>query len=386
MDPESHRTVLYPPEFVRRLPRAGSWELSPLLLLLRGEHQDRSAEIERIERWYRELNGAEDRKRSLAGNLKSKDLRNFWSGLSDLMTSRLFVERGWLPTYEPIVGKATPDFLVQLADGSQFAAEVLTAFQDRESERREADLYYVANVLNEIEHRIGVFIDSVFVPTQRPSLNRLRERVRAWLDSLLAGGYRRRKLRISRDGLSVTISALEIGKSPRPIVRGMMGTGEKIMAHKTLNDAVLRKVRKYGAVKELGLPLVLFVWEGDWMKVTSTSLEWALFGQEQVTSIHRAAGIDWKWRRAPGGVFGFGHDGTGEARNTRISAVAYCSRVWQAGQVFARVALYHHPYAAHPISNNVFAGTPQLLPVSISADEAVMRWDREHEDLGSWLR
>jgi hypothetical protein len=165
-----------------------------------------------------------------------------------------------------------------------------------------------------------------------------------------------------------------------------MGIGGEIMTHESLRVAILGKVKKYRAVKELRLSLVLFVWEGDWIKVTATSLEWALFGQAQASRIRGRTGSDWKWGHAPGGVFGFGHDGTREPRNTRISAVAYCSRIWQDGRVYARVALYHHPYALHPLRADVFAGIPQCLPVSASADEAILRWDREHEDLGIWLR
>jgi hypothetical protein len=384
MQQERHGTVLYPLEFVRRLPRAAPWELSPLLLLLRGEHSDAQAEIERIERWYSELNGSEERKRALAGNLQSKIPRNFWSGLSELMASRVFSERGWGSTYEPNVGKATPDFLVRLPDGSRFVAEILTAFQDAGDQRREADLYYVASALNQVKHRIGVFIDSAYLPPQRPSLAPLCARVQAWLDLLLTGRSRKSSLRVPRIGIRLT--ALKPRESPSPIVQGIMGVGGKIMTHESVRAAILRKVRKYRAVKDLGLSLVLFVWEGDWMKVTPTSLQWALFGQAQASGIRGRAGIDWKWGHAPGGVFGFGHDGTRPPPNTRISAVAYCTRIWQDGKVHARLELYHHPYAAHPLPAYVFAGIPQCLPVSASADEATLRWDREHEHLGIWLR
>jgi hypothetical protein len=100
----AHGTVLYPPEFVARLPEANRHEHRPLLLLLKRGHADPTAEIERIERWYRELEGDARSKGHLARELQSLQARNFYSALHELATSRIFVERGWYSVYEPEFG------------------------------------------------------------------------------------------------------------------------------------------------------------------------------------------------------------------------------------------------------------------------------------------
>ena len=158
---DRYGSSLYPKEFVEGLPKPDADETRPLLMLLRGQHADADAEIERIERSFRELDGPPDRKATLAGNLRDLRPVNFWSGLFELMTSRVFVERGWKPRFDVPVAGLTPDFVVRHDERHEFIAEVLTAFQELDYRRTEADLHYVANALAEIRHRIGVFIDGL---------------------------------------------------------------------------------------------------------------------------------------------------------------------------------------------------------------------------------
>jgi hypothetical protein len=89
------------------------------------------------------------------------------------------------------------------------------------------------------------------------------------------------------------------------------------------------------------VPLIVFVWQGTWMHVSHTSVEWALFGQEQVTfTRNRERGLgDRRWGRAPGGLFGFGRDGASDPETTRVSAVLYGERESRSGSVYARLRL-----------------------------------------------
>ena len=150
-------SLLYPREFAEGLPPGRSWDQRPLVNLLRGHHSDADAEIERIERWFRELKAPEERKRPLYGNLREVAPRNFWSGLYELMTDRIFREQGWISNYEPDIEGRTPDFLVECPeiDNYRFVAEVMTASQGSEADEQERMLYAVASELDKLEHRIG---------------------------------------------------------------------------------------------------------------------------------------------------------------------------------------------------------------------------------------
>jgi hypothetical protein len=78
---DRYGAFLYPREFVERLPTPEAHETRPLLMLLRGDHTNGDAEVERIERWFRELDGLADRKAALAGNLRSPKPRQLTNGV-----------------------------------------------------------------------------------------------------------------------------------------------------------------------------------------------------------------------------------------------------------------------------------------------------------------
>src|SRR6267142_5062430 len=321
-----HGTDLYPEEFVAGLPEPHSWERRPLLKLLRGERLDPSEEIERIERWFRELRADQGPKKALRGNLRSLKTRQFWSGLYELMTARVFAEQGWTATYEPKLGASRPDFLVECSNlgGFKFIAEVMTAFQSRADEQAKEELSKMAEALNQVRHRVGVFIDEVQLPTRTISLDGVRRRVRDWLDSVNPLAEAQLELTPPEWPLTLRLSSVPgLRDTAAGIVDGIQLPGGRIDSDKRLAQSIRRKVAKYRQTKQLGVPLILFLWEGDWIKISDTSLEWALFGREQFVRERRGASVVTHWRRAGGGLFGFGGDGSSTPRHTRLSAVAY---------------------------------------------------------------
>lgn len=378
---DRYGSKLYAKEFVDTLPKPEAAETRPLLQLLCGDHADPEAEIERIERWYGELDGPVDRKAALAGNLRSLKSRQFWSALSELMTSRVLGEFGCSVAFEAPIASLTPDFLARHHQGQEFVVEVLTAFEEEEYRRMDADLHYIANALAEIHHRTAVFLDEVDLPATRPSLKSFLNRVATWLETCNPDKPAQLCLSPADVGFSVRLSTVGARPEPGPIIEGVVGPGGEISTHQTIRDALRRKSQKYRAVKDVGLPLVIFVWQGTWLHVNSTSLEWALFGPPRATFARTRQGIgDAKWDRAPGGLFGFGADGWSDPQHTRLSAVMYCERMWQAGRVYARPRLYHHPFAALPLGVDVFRRIPQFVPAEVTAELVTLQWLDEQAD------
>lgn len=369
-----HGRLVYPRSFAQTIPVPHSWDERPLPNLLRGQHSHPAQEIQRIERWYKELRG---RKRGLRGRLQSLKFREFWAGLYELMTSRIFVEHGWSSRYEPRFGAKTPDFYVRCPEGFRFIAEVLTAFQDPQEEKEEAAIYMVASHLNRVSHPLEVILEEVTLPKQTVSLKPVLIRVRSWLNQCEPGSSHQITLSLPEVPITLKLSTFENPRpAPGPIIRAVMGLGGKIVSTERIQKAIQKKVDKYKNVQALGLPLVLFVWQGDWLKVTATSLEWALFGRLQAHISRGASPRTVSWSHAPGGLFTWGRNGL--PRNTGLSAVVYCSRIPHRGRVYARIQVYHHPYAAHPFPLALFKGVPQCVPFNITANEFSCRWDRRH--------
>ncbi|PYP49523.1 MAG: hypothetical protein DMD39_11990 [Gemmatimonadetes bacterium] len=387
-------SLLYPREFAEGLPPGRSWDQRPLVNLLRGHHSDADAEIERIERWFRELKAPEERKRPLYGNLREVAPRNFWSGLYELMTDRIFREQGWISNYEPDIEGRTPDFLVECPeiDNYRFVAEVMTASQGSEADEQERMLYAVASELDKLEHRIGVFVESVCLPDDTPNFDQLRARVTEWLDTCDASQESSLALEPPKYPIALRLSTIpQLRLHPAPIVEGIRMPGGLIESDLRIRAEIERKIRRYQAVKALKLPFVIFVWEGDWLQVNETSIEWALFGRDQLVRQRQRGQIISEWRRAPGGLFGFSGEGGGTLRNTRVSAVAYCSRVKHQGAVYVNMRLYHHPFAENKLPLHLFSGVAQCIPTSVSDDKATLSWivlkrDREASHFGLKLR
>jgi hypothetical protein len=180
-------------------------------------------------------------------------------------------------------------------------------------------------------------------------------RVQAWLDTCRPGEAATLSLTREEVGFALTLSTAGVHPEPAPIVDGIVGPGGKIETHETVRAAIGKKVNRYRYVKEVRVPLVVFVWQGTWMHVSHTSVEWALFGQDQVTFTRSREGglTDARWGRAPGGLFGFGRDGASDPENTRVSAVVYGERESHSGSVYARLRVYHHPFAATPLPREV---------------------------------
>lgn len=370
--------VVYPRSFAERVPIPASWDERPLPQLLRGQHTHPLKEIERIERWYKELRG---RKKGLRGRLRGINPRDFWAGLYELMTSRILVEKGWAYRYEPHLAGKTPDFSVRCPKGFSFVAEVLTAFQDPEAEKAEAAIYRVASCLNQLQHPFEVLLEEVVLPQQTVSLKPVVPRVRDWLDRCRP--RRSQKITLNMPGVPIVLK-LRTFQNPRPtpgpIVRAVMGIGGKITSTDRIKRAIQRKIERY---ESLRVPFVLLLWQGDWLKVTDTSLEWALFGRLQVHLRPSDLSKPAIWSHAPGGLFAFGKGGL--PLNTSLSAVVFCSRVAHLGRVYARIQVYHHPYAARPLPLNLFKGVPQMVPFDVRPEGFVCRWDRRHRSRGILL-
>ena len=134
-----------------------------------------------------------------------------------------------------------------------------------------------------------------------------------------------------------------------------MGQGGNLTATDRIRNVLRKKIKKYSAVKKLKVPLVILLYEGDWVHISRHDLEWALWGQLQaiISPAHQEARLSVD----TGGLFMPGPNG--EPQNTRLSAVVYCRRQWIDNVVHATLFVYHHPSARYPVSDDFFRPLPQ---------------------------
>ncbi|WP_141654440.1 hypothetical protein [Candidatus Nitrospira nitrosa] len=371
---------LYPKSFIRSIPRPEHWDRRPLPNLFHGA-LNQEQEIEKLERWYKELKSYQ--KLDLRKRLRSLTFRDFWSAYYELMASRIAKEVGSTSIqHSPLLGSRRPDFIVQFPDGNKQVWEVATAYQRIERENDDDKSHELASWLNQnFEHQWGVLVDAERFNSGGLSINGARPIVQAWLDKLDNGGPRDVAIGPPLISCHLTLTASQRHDIRRPIVEGLAGQGGNITATDQVRNTLRKKVKKYKAVQKQELPLIIFLFEGDRLHISRESLQRALWGEWQ-SRMNRNTGES-SWVLAPGGLFMPDQQNT--PQNTRLSAVVYGQRRWHNSALHAALFVYHHPMARHPLPDSYFAGLPQSY-VTLSDFEFKAQWSHSPKGETNLLR
>lgn len=366
-----HRRLVYPKQFVNSVPFPEKWDRRPVPNLLHPRDSvTGDQERERIERWYLELKSGE--KSHLKQQLRSMRFREYWSAYYELMTARIAQAFGALSIrHAARLAGGRPDFTIKFPSGQQIW-EVATAYQKENRETDDDKAHELANRLNsKFVHRWRVTVEAENFGAGGVSLSKVLSRIQAWLNSLDQGGPVRIGFRppMINCELSLRAHPPSEGDEPRPIVSALMGQGGNITATDQLRNVLRKKVKKYGSVKARGAPLVVFLYEGDWLHISRDSLEGALLGELQVTFSQGQR--ESSYSLAPGGLFMPAQDG--RAQNTRLSAVVYGCRQWMNGAPYAKLFVYHHPEARHPLPLELFDPLPQCC-LTVGETEIKQQW------------
>ncbi|MBA5871851.1 MAG: hypothetical protein GDA68_17935 [Nitrospira sp. CR2.1] len=368
------RRLVYPKQFLKSVPPPEQWDRRPLPNLLHPiDPVTGEQECERIERWYREMNSKE--KTHLKRQLRSMRFREYWSAYHELITARIARSFGALSIrHAAVLAGRRPDFTVTFSSGTQIW-EVATAYQTLNREADDDKAHELARRLNsEFKHRWRVVVEAERFGPGGVSLSKAIPKIQAWLDRLDAGGPVRITLRPPIINCDLSLRAHRPGQSaePRPIVSALMGQGGNVTATDQLKNVLRKKIRKYGSVKAKAAPLIVFLYEGNWLHISRESLENALLGELLVTFRvgRKAAPLS----LAPGGLFLPGPDG--RHQNTRLSAVVYGRREWRDGAPHARLFVYHHPAAQHPVPLEQFESLAQCR-ITIGDTDITQQWTAE---------
>lgn len=369
------RTIrgLYPRPFLETIPIPERWDGRPLPNLVhRSQHPQQ--ELARLERWFRELKSSE--KLELRQRLRSFTNREFWSAYFELVTSRIAKSGDAVSVrHAPLMRTKRPDFLVEFPCGAKQIWEVATAYQTSDRQRDEAKVYEVANWIHRnFQSRWAILVDADQFTTGGVSVKNARQPIQDWLTQLDSGGEQKLILKPPRINFCLSLTAIRQRDLPGPVVTSLMGQGGNLTATDRIRNILRKKVKKYDSAKKMLCPLIVFLFEGDWMHVPRESLEWAIWGEWVVR--FRPGTDETEMELAPGGLFM--PNVHGSYQNTRLSAVVYGSRVWNDGAVHASLYVYHHPGAKHPLSDDLFGEIPQCR-VTFSETHLIQSWNSDRE-------
>jgi hypothetical protein len=155
----------------------------------------------------------------------------------------------------------------------------------------------------------------------------------------------------------------------------LWGQGGNLSSTDRFKEVLRKKIKKYSGVADAKLPLVVFMFEGNWLHIDPFSLEGALWGQQTVNFSRNIPGSS-SLEIKEGGLFLPGPDG--RPQNTPLSAVVYCRRVYHNNNVYATLKVYHNPMALHPIEPECFRGVAQCQ-TKIRETEIEIKWDKKRD-------
>jgi hypothetical protein len=369
------RQILYPLSFIKTVPVPEQWDRRPLPNLIYKASNSEN-ELTRLENWYRWLRSGQ--KKDLKKRLRSLSYRGFWSAYAELMVSRVAHELGAVSVkHSPLLWDKRPDLMVNFASQDKQIWEVAAAYQTKSREHDDDMAHELASRMNrEFQHRWNIIVDATGFYGGGMRFNQAKPIIQAWLDQLEHGGPT--ELTISPPKinfeLKLTASQKPYREKPTPIVKSLMGHGGNLFSTDRLKEVLRKKIKKYRGVADAKLPLVVFLFEGNWLHIDPFSLEGALWGQQTVNfsriSENSSLGVQ------EGGLFLPGPDG--RPQNTRLSAVVYCRRVWHDEGVHSTLNVYHNPSALCPINSQCFSGVAQCQAICRET-EIETTWDYERD-------
>lgn len=233
----------------------------------------------------------------------------------------------------------------------------------------------LASRLNrEFQHRWNIIVDTTGFRGGGIKFNQAKPIIQSWLDQLEQDGPN--ELTISPPKinfeLKLTASPNPYRTEPSPIASSLWGQGGKLTSTNRFKEVLRKKIKKYSGVADSKLPLVVFMFEGDWLHIDPFSLEGALWGQQTVNFSRTTPGNS-SLGVQEGGLLLPGPNE--RPQNTRLSAVVYCRRVFHNNNVYAALKVYHNPMALHPIDPECFKGVAQCQTI-IRETEIEIKWDK----------
>lgn len=229
--------------------------------------------VQQMEQWFERY--PEERGGDLAARLRDKNNRNHTGALYELLLHEFLTQRGFTFGVHQPLGPGNVDFGV--IDPAHFYIEVATVFYNPAMEAGERRIRQQVAVLDEIrdpDFMLGVYFHDWLPPDNKP--HRAKDLVVARLATVRRGEARPQE----RFGLGAIDMHLIPLREPSPgefvgTYGGPIRTGG---GSREARRAVGKKIRRYSAVKEVGVPFVVALCAGESTFIRSDDIDWELFG------------------------------------------------------------------------------------------------------------
>jgi hypothetical protein len=372
-------TELFDDEFIARLPPLEEYAANPAVVACCKRTDPAGTRYrEGIEAAFRAL--AEGIKPRFCERLRSSRDEAHLPAVYELLFLTDFAGRGWKVDYEPEWGGGTPDFIVH-AQADSFVIEVTVMFDPPEVLSGRRKLETLQEVLASVPTRYTTELSVRGPLPDDLDHDAIVSAVCEWQaelpwrddeDALY-------EFSLAPFGVDATVALCGPGyddELPGRLV-GTVTSGWRSIGEDRVKKAVHKKAGKYErGGNDPDFAFVVAVANETSEVLDDLDIHDALGGKEtievpvNVPPEQRTLRL----RRKRTGVFTARKPDRDEPVNTRVSAVGLCARREEGGGIGFSFRLVHNPFAARPLSRDVFADRPQLVPTSRDANGVRMEW------------
>lgn len=367
--------AIYDEAFIDSLPPFGRFWNPMVVAICKWPGEEKDFHRLQIERWFLELPDAE--KPGMKARLRSMDDSEHLSSFWELVFHQYGKEEGWVVTKNPDVGGLTPDFHI-VTKHTDFYLEVASLGLSEKQRKQKASQLKVLRAIDEIRTDFAISISFKDHCDERVETEKIVERVETWLKTLPHEGVKH-ELAIREFGVHLKVLPRWYPKRPSLTVNGYHGPGGWIDKEPRFKKKISDKNSKYSFVKEQKKPFVIAI-SADELDFPETQLEWTLYGLDTISFNREDPSAEAVPGKDNSGIFTprFGQRG-GDVRNTRLSAVILCKKRWNNDQMMYDMRVFHNPWAATPLPEEVFFKMPQYVPVRDTPERFHIEWRNENK-------
>jgi uncharacterized protein with HEPN domain len=306
----------------------------------------------KLETWFQRLSDT-DRK-VIQARLRTADDVIHVAAYYELLFHELFAVRGYDIAAHSVIAGHRPDYLMSKGD-TKFFLEVLSVWEPLDVQVQRAAMATVFECIDDVARDFLVRVEFLELPgtVDRESLRNILCDAFRECDPHARGEH---ELKIDGAGVSAILKV-----RARHGIFSNTSVYEWTINRPPVDDAELAVARALNKnIKHLAdsqIPIVLAVCGRDNVRWERTNLLHRLFGDVSIRT-----------RREGNQQVQLHHNGRGltPEKNTRISAIAFCTRRWDRSQLVFDLEVVHNPWAQRPLSTEVFADWPQLVPTCLS--------------------
>ncbi|MBI2560715.1 MAG: hypothetical protein HYW14_06250 [Planctomycetes bacterium] len=362
-------------DFINQLPTPAMLPIPSVVALCKSNEPSEEVLRAQIEKWFQNL--PEDQKADMYGRLRSLDDEQHLSAFYELLFHQYCLEEGWSIQKHPSINKQNPDFLVEVTNQGSFFLEVITLMEkegSRQNKKRVNGLLRKFDAINKTNFHLTV--QFMKCPDENIKYKALARNVENWLRTL-EQEENAHKIEINEFGFNGSISAFySEDKTPSGYISPVENGNTMVDQVKT---AISEKVKKYKFTKTSNKPFVIAICSSSIFSPDKWAIETALFGYE-VISLEKTTLKLKKVYRDYSGLLTPNPGLGGQSRNTRISAVIFCTTVWdkeKPPQYYMRV--YHNPWAETPLPFGIFKKCPQLSKIGEDSEYISLGWHNDNK-------